>query len=61
MNKTGYMPPRGRAVVTIFLVNDLKQDYRLGAMYFEDKLIDHDFHLNDGGWRFFCGMERVPY
>lgn len=61
MNTLGYMPPRGRAVVTSFLVNDLKLDYSYGASIFEEKLIDHDFHLNDGGWRFFCGLERVPH
>ena len=60
MNETGYMPPRGRAVVASFFVNDLKKDWRLGAMYFEDKLIDHDWYINWGAWKFSSGIDGKP-
>ena len=42
MNHTGFMPNRGRMVVACYLSMDLRQDWRHGAAYFEEKLIDHD-------------------
>ena len=42
MNETGFMPNRGRMVVACYLAQDLKQDWRFGAHYFEQMLIDHD-------------------
>lgn len=50
MNHTGYMPNRGRMVVACYLSMDLRQDWREGANYFEEKLIDHDCPSNYGGW-----------
>ena len=35
MNKTGFMPNRGRMVVACYLAMDLKQDWRYGAHWFE--------------------------
>ena len=34
MNETGFMPNRGRMVVSCYLTMDLKQDWRYGAAYF---------------------------
>jgi deoxyribodipyrimidine photo-lyase len=42
MNATGFMPNRGRMVVACYLTMDLKLDWRYGAHYFEEALIDHD-------------------
>jgi deoxyribodipyrimidine photolyase len=28
----------------------------MGAMYFEEKLIDHDVHSNYGSWNFQSGL-----
>jgi deoxyribodipyrimidine photo-lyase len=42
MNFTGFMPNRGRMVVASYFAMDLKQDWRHGAHYFEERLIDHD-------------------
>lgn len=56
MNKTGFMPNRGRMVVACYLTMDLKQDWRHGAHYFEEKLIDYDVHSNYGGWNFSSGI-----
>jgi deoxyribodipyrimidine photo-lyase len=50
MNETGFMPNRGRMVVACYLTMDIKQDWRFGAHYFEEKLIDHDVQSNYGGW-----------
>lgn len=56
MNETGFMPNRGRMVVACYLTMDLKQDWRFGANYFEERLIDHDVHSNYGGWCFSAGI-----
>lgn len=50
------MPNRGRMVVACYLAMDLKQDWRYGAYYFEEKLIDHDVQSNYGGWSFSAGI-----
>jgi deoxyribodipyrimidine photo-lyase len=42
LNKTGFMPNRGRMIVACYLTMDLKQDWRYGAAHFEEQLIDHD-------------------
>ena len=56
MNTTGFMPNRGRMIVACYLTMDLKQDWRWGAHYFEEKLIDHDVQSNYGGWAFSSGI-----
>lgn len=56
MNETGFMPNRGRMVVACYLAMDLKQDWRQGAHYFEEKLIDHDVQSNYAGW---CGSSGI--
>jgi deoxyribodipyrimidine photo-lyase len=56
LNTTGFMPNRGRMVVASYLTMDLKQDWRYGAHYFEEKLIDHDVASNYGGWNFSSGI-----
>ena len=37
---TGFMSNRGRQNVASYLINDLQLDWRLGAAYFEEQLID---------------------
>lgn len=39
---TGFMSNRGRQNVASYFCNDLKLDWRLGASYFEQQLIDYD-------------------
>ena len=56
MNFTGFMPNRGRMVVASYFAMDLKQDWRHGAHYFEERLIDHDVQSNYGGWSFSAGI-----
>ena len=56
MNITGFMPNRGRMVVACYLAMDLKQDWRWGAHWFEERLIDHDVQSNYGGWCFSAGI-----
>ena len=51
MNRTGYMHNRGRLIVSSYLINNLKIDWRDGAKYFSQKLIDIDVANNSGNWR----------
>jgi deoxyribodipyrimidine photo-lyase len=41
LNETGFMSNRGRQNAASFLIKDLKVDWRKGAAYFEEKLIDY--------------------
>ena len=40
LNETGWMHNRVRMVVASFLTKDLRQDWKRGARYFEEKLLD---------------------
>ena len=60
LNATGYMSNRGRQNVASFLVRDLQQDWRLGAAYFESRLIDYDVHSNWGNWNYVAGVGNDP-
>ena len=46
LKETGYMSNRGRQLVASCFVHELKQDWRYGAAYFEEMLIDFDVASN---------------
>lgn len=56
LNKTGYMSNRGRQNVASFLVDVLGIDWRMGAAYFEEQLIDYDVCSNWGNWAYIAGV-----
>ena len=60
---TGYMHNRLRMVVASFLTKDLGIDWRWGADYFAEKLIDFDLSANNGGWQWASssGCDAQPY
>lgn len=60
LRNTGFMSNRGRQIVASFLTKDLKLDWRLGAMYFEHALIDHDVNSNYGNWQYVAGVGSDP-
>lgn len=60
LNATGYMSNRGRQNVAAFFVHDMKQDWRQGAAYFEQKLIDYDVASNWGNWAYLAGVGNDP-
>lgn len=39
---------------------DLKFDWRYGASYFEEQLIDHDVESNYGNWVFIASLVKTP-
>ena len=58
--KTGWMSNRGRQNVASYWAKELKQDWRVGATYFESLLIDYDVHSNWGNWMYNSGVGNDP-
>lgn len=60
---TGWMHNRLRMVVASFLTKLLGVDWRLGAAFFMQQLIDGDFASNLGGWQWSAsvGADAAPY
>ena len=63
LNTTGFMHNRVRMVVASFLTKHLLLDWRLGAAYFAEKLLDFELASNTGGlqWAAGCGCDAAPY
>jgi deoxyribodipyrimidine photo-lyase len=57
---TGFMSNRGRQNVASYFCNDLKLDWRYGAAYFEQQLIDYDVCNNWGNWAYLAGVGNDP-
>ncbi len=60
LRETGFMSNRGRQNAASFLINDLRQPWMLGAMYFEHHLIDYDVYSNYGNWTYLAGVGADP-
>lgn len=60
LNQTGYMSNRGRQLVASCLVHELQLDWRYGAAYFEQQLIDYDVAANWGNWQYLAGVGADP-
>jgi len=58
--KTGYLSNRGRQIVASCLVNELSIDWRYGAAWFEQHLIDYDAAINWGNWQYIAGVGVDP-
>ena len=61
--RTGWMHNRIRMVTASFLVKDLLIDWRSGADWFWDTLVDADIANNSAGWQWVagCGADAAPY
>lgn len=59
---TGYMHNRTRQNVASFLTKHLMIDWRRGARFFRENLVDHDAASNNGGWQWAAstGTDSVP-
>ncbi|QSB28773.1 DASH family cryptochrome [Flavobacterium sp. CLA17] len=57
---TGFMSNRGRQNAASYLCNDLALDWRYGAAYFEQQLIDYDVCSNWGNWAYLAGVGNDP-
>ncbi|TQV73129.1 DASH family cryptochrome [Aliikangiella marina] len=60
LNATGYMSNRGRQLVASCFVHELGLDWRYGAAYFEQQLIDYDVASNWGNWQYLAGVGADP-
>ncbi|XOV80105.1 MAG: DASH family cryptochrome [Aestuariibacter sp.] len=60
LNNTGYMSNRGRQLVASCLVHELQMDWRYGAAYFEQQLVDFDVASNWGNWQYLAGVGADP-
>lgn len=60
---TGWMHNRVRMIVSSLLVKHLLQDWRAGAQWFWDTLVDADLASNTLGWQWSggCGADAAPY
>lgn len=60
LQKTGFMSNRGRQNVASYFCNELNMDWRFGAAYFEEVLIDYDVCSNWGNWAYLAGVGNDP-
>lgn len=60
LSQTGWMSNRGRQIVASYLINDLGIDWRYGAAWFEQQLIDYDVAANWGNWQYLAGVGTDP-
>ena len=60
LNQTGYISNRARQIVASCLVNELGVDWRYGAAYFQQQLIDYDTAINWGNWQYIAGVGVDP-
>lgn len=60
LKQTGYMSNRGRQNVANFFTKVLKQDWRIGAAYFESQLLDYDVSSNTLNWLYVSGLGNDP-
>ncbi|CAI8337641.1 MAG: Deoxyribodipyrimidine photo-lyase [Opitutia bacterium UBA7350] len=60
---TGWMHNRVRMIVASLLVKQLLQDWKTGAAWFWDTLVDADIASNTLGWQWSggCGADAAPY
>jgi len=60
LNATGYMSNRGRQLVASCFVHELSLDWRYGAAYMEQQLLDFDLGSNWGNWQYLAGVGADP-
>jgi deoxyribodipyrimidine photo-lyase len=61
--RAGWMHNRARMITASFLVKDLLVDWREGAAWFWDTLVDADLASNTLGWQWTagCGADAAPF
>ena len=60
LKATGYMSNRGRQLVASCFVHELGLDWRYGAAYMEQQLVDYDVASNWGNWQYLAGVGADP-
>ncbi|MBT1064474.1 DASH family cryptochrome [Bowmanella sp. Y26] len=60
LNQTGYISNRARQIAASCWVNELQGDWRYGAAYFQQQLLDYDVAVNWGNWQYIAGVGADP-
>jgi deoxyribodipyrimidine photo-lyase len=60
LRQTGLLSNRGRQIAASCLVNELGLDWRCGAGYFAQQLLDYDACSNWGNWQYIAGVGADP-
>jgi len=60
LRETGYISNRSRQLVASCFINELELDWRYGAAWFEQQLIDYDVASNYGNWQYLAGVGADP-
>lgn len=60
LTTTGFLSNRARQIFASIWINDLKLDWRAGARFFEENLIDYDVYSNYGNWMYLAGVGVDP-
>ncbi len=60
LKTTGVLSNRGRQIVASCLVNELGVDWRYGAAFFEQHLLDYEVGSNWGNWQYIAGVGADP-
>ncbi|GAA5191190.1 DASH family cryptochrome [Ferrimonas gelatinilytica] len=60
LNATGYLSNRARQIVASAFVHELGLDWRYGAAYFQQQLLDYDVASNWGNWQYLAGVGADP-
>ncbi|QBF84640.1 DASH family cryptochrome [Shewanella maritima] len=60
LTETGYITNRSRQIAASCLVNELAMDWRFGAAFFQQHLIDYDVAVNWGNWQYIAGVGCDP-
>jgi deoxyribodipyrimidine photo-lyase len=60
LNRSGFLSNRGRQIAASCLVNELAQDWRYGAAFFEQQLVDYNVAVNWGNWQYIAGVGADP-
>jgi deoxyribodipyrimidine photo-lyase len=63
LRDTGFMHNRVRMIAGSFLVKNLLQDWRVGASWFWQHLVDADLASNSASWQWVagCGVDAAPW
>ena len=60
LRQTGYMSNRARQLVASCFIHELELDWRYGAAWFEQQLVDYDVASNYGNWQYLAGVGADP-
>lgn len=60
LRETGYLSNRGRQIAASCFIHELGMDWRYGASYFQQQLLDYDVASNWGNWQYIAGVGADP-